>query len=384
MIRSFDKPRNALPATVLAFLLGCAAAAQASSTSDVDELALLQILRAEHVAQANTGFVFLMAHDGEIVLADHAGLAVVEHQLPMERDARFPTMSITKAFIGTALAVAADRGQVDLDEPIATYLPGYPGDGADRITLRMLAAHTSGIPHTRHPDRRPLYAQHFEDARSSIGVYASRPLVFEPGTDYAYSSSGYNLIAAILETVNDLPIQRIVGRDVLQPLGLTDTAHGNVERPFARLVRNYSYIDLWSYQPVEALLQVPTWDFSYNHGGGNMVSSADDLLAFGQALLDETSWSEELRQWWTSRAAPDVSRWSLGWILGEDSAGRRTVSITGATPGVQAALYVYPDHDLVFVALANCWGRDSADADLVIGAPQRIVDAYLTEAGSAL
>lgn len=73
----------------------------------------------------------------------------------------------------------------------------------------------------------------------------------------------------------------------------------------------------------------------------------------------------------------------MGWILGEDSAGRRTVSITGATPGVQAALYVYPDHDLVFVALANCWGRDSADADLVIGAPQRIVDAYLTEAGSA-
>ncbi|MBY6204978.1 serine hydrolase domain-containing protein [Halomonas denitrificans] len=344
---------------------------------DREKLDLLQMLRDEHAAQSNTGYVFLMAHEGEVVLADHAGLAVVEHQVPMERNSRFPVMSITKAFIGTALAVAVDRGQVDLDAPIAEYLPDYPGDGADRITLRMLAAHTSGIPHTGHPDRRALYAQHFDDATSAIGVYADRSLAFEPGSDYLYSSSGYNLIAAVLEAVHELPIQRIVGRDVLQPLELVDTDHGSVERPASRLVRNYSHIDLWTYAPSDDLLQVPTWDFSYNHGGGNMVSSADDLLAFGQALLDESPWSEDLKGYWTSRAVPERSRWSLGWILGEDDAGRRTVSITGATPGVQAALYVYPDHELVFVALANCWGRDSADADLVIGAPQRIVDRYL-------
>lgn len=347
------------------------------------QLELLSPIRDVHNAQENTGLVFVMSHEGRVVLADHAGKAVIEHDIPMTPSSRFPVMSITKAFTGLALASAVHQGHVDLDTPIMRYLPDYVGEGGDRITLRQLATHTAGVPHTGHPDRRNLYVQHFGSANESRSVYENRPLDFAPGSGYGYSSSGYNLIAAVIESATGQNYRNYVREQVLAPLGLQNTDFENVLEPLPGRVRNYSFVDVWA-QPwamSDALQQVPTWDFSYNLGGGNMYSTAGDLLTFGHSLLSKSGleggiWELALN---LDEATRDQSSWSLGWIHSTDEDGRRVISISGATPGVQAALYAYPDDDLVFVALANCWCKNSAGADLVIGAPQRIVGSFLSD-----
>lgn len=348
----------------------------------LDELRYLEIVREVHRAQENTGLVFLLAYEGQVVLADHSGLAIVEHDIPIERDSRFPVMSITKAFTGIALAIAEERGLVDLDQPISRYLTDYSGEGADEITLRMLAAHTSGIPHTGHPGRKSLYVEKFDNANVARVAYESEPLVHAPGDAYAYSSSGYNLIASVIETVSGQPYKQFVEQHVISAMGMENTGFGDVLRPVPGLVRNYSYVDIWNYQPVDTLQLVPTWDFSYNLGGGNLYSTADDLIALGQTVLERSAFSTQVHDRLGTKLSPELSRWTSGWINGVDPSGRPTLYITGATPGVQASLYVYPKHDLVFVALANCWGRNSSDADLVIGAPQRLVEKFLADRSS--
>lgn len=363
-------------------LLACPASGSSERDDVTGRLELLHHIRDVHREQENTGFVFVMSHRGERVLEDFAGLAVIEHDVPMRADAVFPIMSITKAFTGAALAMAVHEQRVDLDAPVSRYLPDYAGEGADIITPRMLAAHTSGIPHTGHPDRKALYVERFTSAGGAVSAFADRALISAPGAEYHYSSSGYNLIAAVIEAASGMPFRDYVRTRVIEPLGLGATAFDDVMKPIPRKVRNYSYVDIWTYAPVDTLQEVPTWDFSYNDGGGNMVSTAADLLRYGEALLANHGLPAPALERLSAPAAvePDLSPWSLGWILGEDDRGRRTIHITGATPGVQAALYVYPDHDLVFAMLANCWGRNSAGGDLVIGAPQRLVDAYLRQA----
>lgn len=353
-------------------------AAGAGHTRATSEL--LDSIRDVHRQQENTGYVFIMSHHGKLVLQDHDGMAVIEHDIPIEMDSVFPIMSITKAFTGTALAIAESEELVDLDVPIRQYLPDYEGEGAAEITLRMLAAHLSGIAHTGHPERKALYVEHFASAADAISVFSGKPLISPPGTKYNYSSSGYNLIAAVIERVAEMPWRQYVRSRVIDPLGLESTGFDDVMKPMRGKVRNYSYVDIWSYAKAESLQLVPTWDFSYNDGGGNMVSSAEDLLTFGEAVLGSGALSERVLKRLRERAAADpaLSSWTLGWIDGKDPQGRRTIHITGATPGVQAALYVYPDEALVFAMLANCWGKGSAGGDLVVGAPQRLVDAYLS------
>lgn len=363
------------------------AGADRSDPGSLDHARLLEPIRDAHRRQENTGYAFKMSHRGRLVLADVAGVAVLEHDVPVTFDSRFPVMSVTKAFTGLSLAVAVAGGLLDLDEPIAVYLPDYEGEGADSMSLRQLATHTAGVPHTGHPQRRDLYVRHFTDASSSRYVYESEPLVFSPGSSYGYSSAGYNLIAAIIERRSGENYKDYVRRHVIRVLGLEDTDFDEAELPIEGRVRNYSYVDLWAqpWRSSDRLLQVPTWDFSYNLGGGNMYSTVDDLLELGNALIDRRAFPREVWATALQRTGETaaLSRWSLGWIHGADGDDRSTIYITGATPGVQAALYVYPDHDIVFAALANCWCKNSAGAELVIGAPQAVVARYLESGGGA-
>ena len=89
-----------------------------------------------------------------------------------------------------------EEGRVDLDAPVSRFVPEYPVQDGAEITIRHLLTHTSGIP---HPSLRPpsLYATHYEDVIDAIEVYRDTPLLFPPGTSFRYSSSNYNLLAAV-------------------------------------------------------------------------------------------------------------------------------------------------------------------------------------------
>lgn len=357
--------------------LGLALAISISSPAIAQDGGLGDEIRAVHDRQENVGYRWVLRHKGQTVASDQAGYALIEHAIPINEDTRFSVMSVTKAFAGALLLKAAENGIVDLDATVGTYLSVYPEAGR-AITLRQLANHTAGLPHLGHPDRRAIYAQRFDDATAALDAFKDLPPRDAPGASYGYASSHYNLLAAILEAASGKSFAVLLDELLLGPLDLDQTAPLDVQRPIPHLARGYSWVEIWTYSENDALQQVPTWDFSYNPGGGNMVSSPDDMAAFAEAVLLGDYFNPASRMLASQRVSDDgLSNWGWGWIHSEREDGRRVISISGATPGVQASIIVLPEEQLVFAMAANSWGKGSAGGELVLAAPQRMISAYL-------
>ncbi len=345
-------------------------AAQEEARTCVDGgAAFLDAVRAVHDEQRNVAFQAAVALDGQIVISAAEGFADLEHGVAATPGTRFGIASITKAFTGVALAMLVSEGAVDLDTPVQRYVPEYPSQPAGVITPRHLATHTAGIPHPRGAERvGGLYDRHFDDPIAAIEVYRDVELAFAPGTRYVYSSSHYNLLAAIIQRATGVRFQDYVASRILAPLGLERTLFDDVRWVIPDRARRYSFYHPVTFEEADEVYRVPgSWDFSFNMGGGNMLSTAEDLVRFGSALARPGLLSAEglrlLRE--TQGPAGGESPWSLGWFVGEDPGGGRRIRMTGANPGLQAGLVVYPEHELAVAVLSNTWGIGSRSAEMV-------------------
>ena len=107
-----------------------------------------------------------------------------------------------------------------------------------------------------------------------------------------------------------------------------------------------------------------------------MISTARDLARFGEAFLAPGFFtSEELELFFRPISADPKSPWSYGWFVGETERGGRQLMISGATQGVMASLYVWPDDGIVGSAIVNSWTREARDGELVFAGLQRILEA---------
>ena len=137
---------------------------------------------------------------GETVLAENLGYADLEHRVPVTNETRFGVASITKAFTGLSLLKLREAGRIDLDAPIQRYVPAFPVKPGGVITPRLLAAHLAGIRHWGQERNAALYARHFDDVNDVLALFKDDTLVAPPGTKASYSSYGYNLIAAAIQS----------------------------------------------------------------------------------------------------------------------------------------------------------------------------------------
>lgn len=360
-------------------------AAQVAAEQPAPSTRYLNLATEVHDRLENVGYQIYVSDRGRPVLDAQIGWARLEDSIPVQVDTRFLIMSVTKAFTGAALVKAVTAGLVDLDAPLSEYVPEYRHAADSLMTLRTLAAHTAGTPHLGHPDRKAYYVEHFSTANEAIEVIGDMPLVHEPGSAYAYSSSNYNLIAAALENASSQSFAAFLDSVVLSPLGLENTELLNVQRPTPRLARNYTLFDLWTYADLQDLQIVPTWDYSFNPAGGGMISTAADLARFGEAFLAPGFFTaDELEHFYTEISSDPESPWSFGWFVGETEAGTPQLRISGATQGVMASLYVLPNEGIVTAALVNSWTREARDGELVFAGVERIFSAYIAarEAGA--
>ena len=140
----------------------------------------------------------VVAADGS-VWSGAAGLAEIEHEIPMTIDRLMVPASISKVYTATLIALLAQEGTISLDDPITEWLPvGAYGEG---VTIRHLVNHTSGIA----SDDPTL------------------PPVCEPGTCQSYSNSGYNLLGQIVEEASGMSYADFLRERISRPLGLRST-----------------------------------------------------------------------------------------------------------------------------------------------------------------
>jgi len=367
-------------------VLGAAAsAAPAPPTLCTSNAASLrEAIRGVHEKQKNVGLAVAVAHDSKVIFTDYLGFADLEHEVPVSRDTRFAIASVTKAFTGVALLKLWERGAIDLHAPIQRYVPSFPVKPEGTITPRLLAAHLAGIRHWKDERTPELYAKHFDDVSQILPLFQDDPLVAAPGTKYSYSSYGYDLLGAAIAAAGKRPYTEFVEETIVKPLKLEATGFDDVRRILPHRARRYSYYDLSTYAEQTQLLRVPDWDYSHNLAAGNMISTAEDLARFGIAFtrpgfLSAGAWQLLYTRPRTEHAESPMS---FGWFVSEKEKSPREIHTSGSNPGVQAALYVFPDHGLVVAVLSNTWGIGSRSGEMVSELPREI--GRLCGAGAAI
>jgi CubicO group peptidase (beta-lactamase class C family) len=186
--------------------------------------------------------------------------------------------------------------------------------------------------------------------RAGLAIFEKDALLFEPGTKFSYSSYGWNLIAAVLEGASGQPFLAFMQSRVFGPAGLSHTAADDPGPIVPGRGRFYTRSE------AGAVVNAGFVDNSYKWAGGGFLSTAEDLVAFGNALLEgRLLKSETLRLLWTSQKTADGkdTDYGIGWSVGRDAKGRRKVWHSGGAQGGTAYLVIYPDEHLVAAMIVN-------------------------------
>jgi len=170
--------------------------------------------------------------DGIIVYVDEAGKPPAfytagwhdrESKIPAKPNALFKIASISKLYDAVAVTKLVSDGRLSLDKTIADYLPEFVGriENADKITLRMMVQHRSGIPN--FTDAPNFWAAPTETYEESLALILDKPANFKPGEDYEYCNTNYLLINKIMDDVLGYDNFQFIKEDILIPLKLNHT-----------------------------------------------------------------------------------------------------------------------------------------------------------------
>lgn len=268
---------------------------------------------------AIAGYSTLVARRGSVVHRSTGGHRDREAGVEMTEDTIFRIYSMTKPIVSTALMLLLEEGRFLLDQPVATYLPGFGAvkvqgdDGAlaDPVrppTIGDLLAHTSGLTYDFMLDNpvAELYREHriMNDATRSLAecveAIAELPLAFQPGSRWHYSV-GIDVAARLIEVIADQPLGDFLDDRLFTPLGMTDTGFGVADDSDDRLSAMYGLPDLvgegfHAGKLVEAALAgfneridvsetypTKTPDV-FQRGGLGLFSTIDDYFRFAQML----------------------------------------------------------------------------------------------------
>jgi CubicO group peptidase (beta-lactamase class C family) len=162
----------------------------------------------------DAGASLAVVHDGELVVDLWGGEA--RPGVPWTRDTLVQVWSVTKTMVGLAVLVLADRGELDLDAPVARYWPDFAAAGKGDVRVRQVLGHTSGVPGWTPP----ITVEDLMDLERSEALLAAETPWYEPGSAPAYQLIGHgHLLDAIVRGATGRPLADVLHEDVVAPLG---------------------------------------------------------------------------------------------------------------------------------------------------------------------
>lgn len=304
------------------------------------------LVEAKIQQQRIPGYVAAVYADGRVVWAEGFGDANVETRAPVWPSTRFRIGSVSKTLTATALGLLVEDGRLDLDAPIQRYVPDFPAKRYP-ITTRQLAGHLAGIRHYRGDEF--LSNRSYASVRAALDVFDDDSLLFEPGTQYSYSSYGWNLISAIVEGASGEDFLTFMQQRVFTPLGMRHTGPDRVDSIIPQRTGYYMLLN-------DTLINGPFVDNSVKWAGGGFLSSAVDLLRFGAAHFSAGILRAEtlaLLQRPQRLADGESTDYGLGWRTWLSPEGRRVVGHGGGSMGGSTAFVMLPDERVVVAVIAN-------------------------------
>jgi len=314
----------------------------------------------EWIARGIPGVSLAVAVDGKIVYSEGFGYADLEQRVPVWPTTKFRIASISKPLTAVGLMELVQAGKVDLDAPVQKYVPTFPDKDAT-ITVRMIAGHLGGIRHYKGDEF--LIQKHYGSVLEGLKIFEDDPLISPPGTKFNYSSYGFNLVSAVIESASGENFLSYMQFHVFTPLGLVHTAADQNTQIVEQRSRFYEL-------PKDGTVEnAPYVDNSYKWAGGGFLSTAEDLTRFGSAMLQPGILNaQSLKTMLTSQktTAGEETGYGIGWGVQKTPSGKLVYEHSGGAVGGTSQLIVYPKSHIVVAVIANLsgapWKREEIEA----------------------
>ena len=330
----------------------------------------------EHIVQQSypddaPGAAVIVIRDGKTVYRSAHGLANLELAVPLRADHVFRIGSVTKQFTAAAILLLADRGELQLTDPITKYLPDYHAQG-HTVTIQHLLSHTSGIANYTELPEWPATIRTDVSVQQMIALFQDKPFDFPPGARWKYDNSGYILLGAIIEKVSGQRYADFMRTHIFDPLGMTSTGYEDTSRITPGRVAGYMRSgDRWRNADFLSMTQP--------YAAGALTSTVDDLARWNSAiengeLLKPASWQLAGTSFALADGMP--TRYGAGWILGRVGP-IATLEHGGGIFGFNAYVLRAPGAHLYVAVLANASPPPTPPQDVAVRLAARVLNVSL-------
>lgn len=309
-------------------------------------------------AQKDFSGVVLIAENGKPVYHKAFGYREFENQIPLRASDIFELASVSKQFTAMIIMMLKEKGMLDYDDSVSKYLD-IPYKG---ITIRHLLTHTSGIP-----DYQEVMDKYWDKSKVAgnpdcieyLNKYAP-PKLFEPGEKYAYSNTGYLLLASIAEKASGKDFVEMCRSWIFKKLKMKSTDIRTLEEKKATKNFAIGHIYVKERDKYVRADSFPSSNYTIwlgnRKGPGRISSTAADLLKWDKALYSEKLIKQSaLREAFTPMKLNDSSpsNYGFGWELRNDSLFGKIVQHNGDNPGYKTEIIRYIDKKKTIIILNN-------------------------------
>jgi len=284
----------------------------------------------------------LVAKDGEPIFRKAYGFASKRFNVPNRVGTKFNLGSCNKIFTKLAILQLAEHDKLSLEDHVSKHLPNYPSHVADKVSIKHLLSHTSGLG--------DYFNERFEASKHKLrtvddflNLFIDDPLSFEPGKKAQYSNAGYVVLGKIIEAASRQDYYRYVREHVYKPAGMNDSDHYEMDVPTPNLATGYTKMDE-NDQPLKGPRRSNVFIIGVKGspaGGG--YSTVDDMLKFCIALRGHKLLNPKYTELMLQPPRARIPK----------EAKTRYFGHAGGAPGVGAIFKMYLDFDHISVVLSN-------------------------------
>ncbi len=293
------------------------------------------------------GATFSIAKEGKVIYSEGLGLASNDLEVPVTRATKFRIGEVSELFTSLIYHKMIESQVLHPDSTVQFYLPDFP-EKRWKLPLHHLAYHTSGIriPSLEEADWRGQNVS----LQAGLETFSKDSLLYPPGAYQVSSIFNYNLLGAVLEKVTGENFNSLLEKYVTDTLGLENTV---VDNPFMTIKGRANHFD---HNFIAQVVPATFRDLRYKMPAQGILSNAEDLVKFGNALLYSGYFTEEIKE---RLFEPFILPNGLpapiahGWVLMEDRYGRKMYGKSGTVTGGSAALLIYPEEKVVVACASN-------------------------------
>ncbi len=315
-----------------------------------------------------------VGQNGKLIFNEAFGLSDIENNVQATTETRYRSASMDKWLTATAAFRLVESGKLDLDVPIQEYCPDFPRKEWP-ITTRQLLTHTSGIRHNldfprlieeakTEQERNKLKKMQtierlgkytrYTDVITPLDNFKNDKLLFEPGTDYSYSSFGYRVLGCVIQGASERPFREIMKEEIFAKASMTNIVEDDAwavipNRASGYFLKENGTVSRASFR-----------DVSENLPAGGHLATAKDFISFVNAFQSGKLVSDETQSLMTTAPvfagdSPFEPEYGYGVELFNSDIGQ-WIAHTGSQSGATSIVVLFPADDISLAIMSNAYG----------------------------